>query len=120
MLCAVFGRKNKPALDGTLAQAAITEADAGGYTNSHGERRYKLRLSVTYPDGTTRDVTCHAFAPGAAGAYLAGETVPVRCDPDDPSKVDVDVEQYHADRLQALAASRDRLMRAADARHDDA
>ena len=120
MLCAVFGRKNKLARNGTLAQAAITEADAGGYTNSHGERRYKLRLSVTYPDGTTRDVTCHAFAPGAAGAYLAGETVPVRYDPDDPSKVEVDVEQYHADRLQALAESRDRLMRAADARHDDA
>jgi hypothetical protein len=116
----VFGRKNKLLRNGTLARAAIREADAGGYTNSHGERRYKLRLSVEYPDGTTGDVTCHAFAPGAAGAYVAGETVPVRYDPDDPSKVDVDVEQYHADRLQALAESREQLMRAADARHDDA
>jgi hypothetical protein len=70
MLSVAFGRKNKLLRNGTLAQAAITEADAGGYTNSHGERRYTLRLSVDYPDGTTREVTCHAFAPGAAGAYL--------------------------------------------------
>ena len=45
MLSAAFGRTNKLLRNGTLAQAAITEA-GGGYTNSDGERRYKLRLSV--------------------------------------------------------------------------
>lgn len=102
----MFGRKGKLLKDGAQAEALVLENEMGGTTNSHGARRYALKLRVAFPDGTDGEVSCHAWAMSPAIALSVGKIVPVRYDPDDHAKVLVDEPAMDAVRQRAREAGR--------------
>lgn len=74
---------------------------------------WHLELRVYFADGSTADVACHVDALRTGLAFSEGETVPVRYDAADHSKVAVDVPAMEASRKAAHdQAARDRIGRA--------
>ena len=99
----MFRRRNL-LKDGATAKAVILEADkqggmpgeAGGYTAT----QYDLRLDVHFDDGSRAEATCQVggFILGTDLWFAEGDIVPVRYDPDDRSKIEVDVPALEAQR----------------------
>jgi hypothetical protein len=113
----MLGKHKKVLKSGAQAQAVVLESDMGGLSNSHGANRWKLRLRVQFDDGTTSEVTCHAYS---YIGYGVGTILPVRYDPSDRSKVEVDTDSIKAGAKDRLEASRAQLIASAEAQlqHD--
>jgi hypothetical protein len=112
-MAAMFGQHKKVLKSGAQAQAVVLESDMGGLSNSHGANRWKLRLRVQFDDGTTSEVTCHAYS---YIGYGVGSILPVRYDPSDRSKVEVDTDSIEAGNKEQLEESRAHLIASAEAR----
>lgn len=113
MIDAVFG-KRKVLKNGAKAQAAVVSSDMTGMSNSHGAHKWRLDLHVQFDDGSTADVTCHAYEVNLASGYGPGQIVPVRYDPNDRSKVEVDREALVAESEARKEAGRAGLARLAE------
>jgi len=85
----MFG-KGKVLKNGAKAQAVIRDSDMTGLSNSHGAHKWRLELRVQFDDGTTADVSCKAYEVNLATGFGPGQIVPVRYDPNDRTKVEVD------------------------------
>lgn len=76
--------------DGAEARALVLEKKvyASGYSTGRTSAcRYALR--VTFPDGTTTEIVRRAWSHRLARA-LVGDVIPVRFDPSDRTKVEID------------------------------
>jgi hypothetical protein len=109
----VFG-KRKILKTGAEAQAVVVSSDMTGMSNSHGAHKWCLDLRVQFNDGTTADVTCHAYEVNLASGYGPGQIVPVRYDPDHRDRVEVDREAMEAKRDADKEAGRAGLVRLAE------
>lgn len=85
----MFGRGKKILESGTAAKAVVLETDMTGRSNRHAERLWNVRLRVQFDDGFA-EAHCSMWAKPFDGP-AAGAILPVRYDPDDRSKVEVDV-----------------------------
>lgn len=98
--------------EGTLGQAVVLSARWSRWDNT---TMRVLTLRVHFDDGTTAEVT-RAERDAAIGIALdAGAIVPVRYDPHDHSKVEIDIKlkqqareeaEHNADKLNIAAAER--------------
>lgn len=109
----MFG-KRKLLKNGAQAQAVVRSSDMTGLSNSQGAHKWRLELHVQFDDGTTADVSCHAYEVNLASGYGAGQIVPVRYDPDDRSKVEVDRPAMVAESEARKEAGRAGLARLAE------
>ncbi|HEY2637435.1 MAG TPA: hypothetical protein VGI54_08625, partial [Solirubrobacteraceae bacterium] len=75
---------------------------------------YHLELRVRLADGATVDANCNAYPTGPVRAFMVGEIVPVRYDPDDRSKVELDRDAIKADRDARREEARRGLAELAD------
>jgi len=86
---------------GVEAQAVITSARAVGAAQvnlQYSPVAWHLELKVYFTDGSAGDVACHVDALTTGLAFSGGDTVPVRYDAADRSKVMVDVSAMEAVR----------------------
>jgi hypothetical protein len=102
----MFDRR-KLSLDGAQAQALVIEKTiyaAGVESGNASACRYRLR--VAFPDGAASEISCRAFGRALAAAGV-GDSIPVRYDPTDRSKIELDrralVEQEEAQEREAVA-----------------
>jgi hypothetical protein len=109
----LFG-KRKILKNGAKAQAVIRSADMSGLSNSHGAHKWRLELRVQFDDGTTIDASCRAWEVDIAAGYGAGQIVPVRYDPNDRSKVELDHDALEAQSEARSAAGRAGLVKLAE------
>jgi len=96
----MFG-KHRLMKDGATAKAVVTEArSSGGQSYGAGPSAvvYHLRLRVQFDDGSTADTSCSVgnFVRGTDLFFSEGDVVPVRYDPADRSKIELDVAAYSA------------------------
>jgi phage baseplate assembly protein gpV len=89
-MTSMFGRGKKILESGQKAKAVVLEADMSGRTNRHAERLWKVKLRVQFDDGSTAEADCSMWTKPFDGP-AAGAILSVRYDPDDRSKVEVDV-----------------------------
>jgi hypothetical protein len=108
----VFGRGKKIQESGAQAQAVVLDSDFGARTDSHGQRHFKVTMRVQFDD-TTEEAKCSIwrFSGGAPGV---GEIVPVRYDPDDRSRVEIDIEALDAGKLDAREEAKAKLIQSAE------
>jgi len=92
----MFGRGKRIQESGTAAKAVVLETDMSGRSNRHAERLWKVRLRVQFDDGPA-EADCSMWAKPLSGPGV-GAIVPVRYDPDDRSKIEVDVAAIDAGR----------------------
>jgi hypothetical protein len=111
----MFGRGKKIKEHGAQAKAVVLAADMGGMTNSHGERHWKVTLNVQFDDGSTSEVKTSLWRM-MGGSPSVGTIVPVRYDPDDRSKVEIDVAAFDAGKAEALDEARAKLIQASEER----
>jgi hypothetical protein len=97
----VFGRGKKILEGGAEAKAVVLATDMSGRTNRHAERLWKVKLRVQFDDGSTAEVDCSMWTKPFDGPAV-GAIVPVRYDPSDRSKVEVDVASMNAGHDAAL------------------
>ncbi len=90
----MFGRGKKILESGAAAKAVVLETDMTGRSNRHAERLWKVKLRVQFDDGFG-EADCAMWARPLSGP-AAGQILPVRYDPDDRSKVEVDVAAINA------------------------
>lgn len=109
----MFG-KRKVLKSGAKAQAVVVSSDMTGMSNSHGAHKWSLDLRVQFDDGSTTDVSCHAYEVDLASGYGPGQIVPVRYDTNDRSKVEVDREAMVAESEARKEAGRAGLVRLAE------
>jgi hypothetical protein len=109
----MFGKEKKVLKSGEQASAVVLECDMGGLSNSHGANRWNLRLRVQFEDGTTSEVTSHAYS---YIGYSVGSILPVRYDSKDRSSVEVDTDSIEAKEKEDLEASRAKLIASAEER----
>jgi hypothetical protein len=102
----MFDRR-KLSLDGAQAQALVVDKTiyaAGVESGEASACRYRLR--VAFQDGATSEISCRAFGRTLAAAGV-GDIIPVRYDPTDRSKIELDrralVEQAEAREREAVA-----------------
>ena len=96
---------------GTRADAVVLANDVVGA--NHWIRR--LRLRVHFGDGTTAEIT-RIEGHRCASSMTVGERVPVRHDPADPRRVEVDVATFDRRFRRWLAQSQERAVRRTEAR----
>jgi hypothetical protein len=111
----MFGKK-KLQKDGAQAKAVVLESKASGYTNGKGIRKWHLELRVQFDDGTTGEASCSGYPAGPAGAFIAGNIVPVRYWPDDRTKVEVDHDAIVAASEASRAEGREGMVRLSEER----
>jgi hypothetical protein len=97
----MFGRGKKILESGAAAKAVVLETDMSGRSNRHAERLWKVKLRVQFDDGSTAEADCSMWTKPFNGP-AAGAIVPVRYDPEDRSKVEVDVAAMNAGDDAAL------------------
>ena len=113
----MFGKKKKVLSDGVQAEAVILEARPGNLLSPYGERKWRVEIRVHYQDGQTADVTCGYFdltshtigdAVGGIEPYpmSPGVVLPVRYDPADRAKVEIDRPKIIADTISAYETKR--------------
>jgi hypothetical protein len=111
----MFGR-HKLLRTGVEAQAVVTSARAAGAAQvnlRYSAVSWRLVLKVYFADGSTDEVACHLSALRPGLAFSEGDTVPVRYDAADRSKVAVDVPRMEAFRKAGHdRAAHDRIDRA--------
>jgi hypothetical protein len=73
--------------------------------HSRLEGTYGIEFRVKFPDGSTKDVKTHFLIASHSGWISEGDTVPVRYDPRDHSKVLLDAPALEAP-LQAAEAAK--------------
>lgn len=95
----MFGRGKKILESGTGAKAVVLETDMTGRSNRHAERLWKVKLRVQFDDGPA-EAHCSMWSKPFSGPAV-GTILPVRYDPDDRSKVEVDVAAIDAGRDSA-------------------
>jgi uncharacterized protein DUF3592 len=109
----MFG-KRKILKNGAKAQAVIRSAEMSGLSNSHGAHKWRLELRVQFDDGTTVDASCRAWEVNIASGYGPGQIVPVRYDPEDRSKVELDHDALKAQSEARKEAGRAGLVKLAE------
>jgi hypothetical protein len=103
----MFGRGKKILESGAETKAVVLETDMSGRTNRHAERLWKVKLRVRFDDGSTAEADSSMWTKPFDGP-AKGAILPVRYDPDDRSKVVVDVAAMNAgddDALEELEAN---------------
>jgi hypothetical protein len=111
----VFG-KNKLLKNGAIARAAVLSSDMSGMSNGKGAHKWKLELKVQFDDGTTGEASCSAYEVNIGMGYGPGQIVPVRYDPKDRTKVEVDVPALQAERDARKREGEEGLARLAEER----
>jgi len=111
----MFGKK-KLQKHGEQAKAVVVVSKASGYTNGKGIRKWHLKLRVQFEDGTTGEASCSGYPAGAAGAFIAGNIVPVRYQPEDRTKVEVDHDALVAAAQARQAEGRAGMVRLSEER----
>jgi hypothetical protein len=106
--------KHKVQKHGQRAEAVVLDSVMSGYSNSHGINKWHLKLNVRFPDGTSVEATCSAYPTGPAGAFNAGQIVPVLYLPDNPTKVEVDRDSMVAESKARRQAGREGLIKMAE------
>lgn len=109
----MFG-KNKTLKNGDKAQAVVRDCDMGGMSDSHGAHKWRLDLHVQFDDGTTADITRHVYEVSIGLGFGPGQIVPVRYDPNDRSKIEVDRDLMVAESEARKAAGRAGLAKIAE------
>ena len=85
----MFGSK-KFLTDGTVTNGVLIESESEKVAvGSGGTGRYRVRVRVTFDDGTFGEFDTKLDVT-KSGIRFVGATVPVRFDPSDRSKIDVD------------------------------
>jgi hypothetical protein len=113
----MFGKKKDVLQVGIPAQAVILSARPGNMLSGHGERNWDVVVRVHYVDGQTADVNCGyldltSYTVGDALNSLElypmspGVVVPVRYDPDDRARVEIDRPKIIADTISAYETER--------------
>ena len=120
----MFGR-DKPAEDGAQTRGVIVDARPGNVLNSHGERKWQVRVRVKFEDGETTESDCELFdlgidAVGPASGLepyplSVGTVIPVLYDPKDRSRVSIDRPKIIADTKAAYDADREKKIAKAEA-----
>ena len=120
----MFGR-DKLVDGGTEALGVITDATPGNVLNSHGERKWHVRVRVKFEDGQTTESDSEIFdlGIGAVGPasglepypFAAGTVIPVRYDPKDRSRITIDRAKMITDTKAAYEADRAKKVAKAEA-----
>jgi hypothetical protein len=120
----MFGR-DKLVEDGTEARGVIVNATPGNLLNSHGERKWQVRVRVKFEDGQTTEGDCDVFdlGIGAVGPasgiepypLSAGTVIPVRFDQRDRSRVVIDRPKMISETRAAYEADREKKVAKAEA-----
>ena len=113
----MFGRGKKILESGAETKAVVLETDMSGRTNRHAERLWKVKLRVRFDDGSTAEADSSMWTKPFDGP-AKGAIVPVRYDPDDRSKVEVDVAAMNAGRDIALEELEANLIEEAEQKLD--
>ncbi len=119
----MFGKTNV-LRDGVQGRAVILDARPGNVLSGHGERLWHLQVRVHFEDGQTGDVWCDFYdltaatvgQPSGIEPYplAPGVVVPVRYDPNNPAKVEIDRPRIIADTISAYDADRAKKIERAD------
>jgi hypothetical protein len=120
----MFGR-DKLVEDGVEARGVIVDATPGNLLNSHGERKWHVRVRVKFEDGQTTESDCEVFDLGigavgpASGVepypLAAGTVIPVRSDQKDRSRVTIDRPKMISETRAAYEADREKKVAKAEA-----
>jgi hypothetical protein len=111
----MFG-KRKILKDGIAAEAVVLHADMSGYSNSHGINKWHLKLRVRLDDDSFVETECSAYPTSPAGAFIAGDIVPVRYLKSDTSLIEVDRDAMVAARSAGREAAEAGLIKLAEER----
>ena len=116
----MFG-KDKRSKEGATAEAVVAEVKrVGGVTynpDGSSNAQYDLTLHVRYPDGSTGEAKYRAggWFKGIHALFTEGDIVPVRYDPADRAKVEVDLAAMEAaQKTRSAAAEQARIALAED------
>jgi hypothetical protein len=116
-IAAMFGH-HKLLTDGAKAEAVVIEVTrVGGITydpDGSSNSQYDLLLRVHFPDSATADARCRVggWFKGIKPTFSQGDVVPVRYDPADRAKVEVDlpaIEEKQQARTDAAKEMRIKL-----------
>ncbi len=111
----MFG-KRKLLAEGAQAQAIVTWSGNPGAPPGSAPFQYHVELSVQFPDGSTVDIRRRVF-----GAFIdTGQVVPVRYDPTDHSKIEIDHDAILAAQLARIDAGKQRTLDTAEAERNRA
>jgi hypothetical protein len=84
---------------------------------------YVITLKVTFEDGTTTEVECRVKEDTYRGPLLLGKSLPLRYDPDDRSRIELDLDAMkageHKQHKQAQAEAEAFARNAPGARLDE-
>jgi hypothetical protein len=112
-----------PVLPAGCAQAVVISAEqildrlVGVHTNFDGGHgfRYDLKLRVHYPDGSTMDIERQVGGVvGSELTYAPGAIIPMRYNPSDASKVEIDEDAMRAANTQVQRSVDETRVRAAE------
>ena len=108
----MFGRgKRKVLAEGARAEGVVIDSQAPADTGRGGIGvKYRLTARVRFDDGVTAEVSSGWLDRTEVGWKLEGDIVPVRYDPADRTKIEIDVPALIAAREQGVAALRDRAI----------
>jgi hypothetical protein len=106
--------------DGARARAVVIAVKRTGGTpvdGGYSPVKYDLGLRVRFPDGSTAEVSRHVGGlwKGTALSFSEGDIVPVRYDPTNPSKLEVDAQAMESTRAANTAQAKQVAISRADA-----
>ena len=90
--------KHGAATQGVVTSHKEIAADQYGY-----ERDYSIRVRVRFPDGGETEIHHRWMTHAKVGGLRVGDKVPVRYDPDDHTKVVIDMPALEAAHAKKLA-----------------
>src|SRR3954468_24277659 len=103
----MFGR-NKSLDDGTQVDGVIVKAPEYFRGSADISGRYKVTLRVRFEDGATVEVERRLHL--SCGEHRVGAVLPMRYDPTDRSRIDIDEAALTARRDADLAVIRERAV----------
>jgi hypothetical protein len=106
----MFG-KRKLLAEGAQAQALVTASGNYPVPSGSAPGRYAVDLRVQFPDGSTAEIQRHVYA-----VFIdVGDVVPVRYDPADRTKIEIDLPARLATQQAHIDAGRARTLSAGEA-----
>ncbi|HEX3794452.1 MAG TPA: hypothetical protein VHV57_08130 [Acidimicrobiales bacterium] len=106
----MFG-KRKLLENGAQAEAIVTWSGNPGAPPGSAPFQYQVALSVQFPDGSTADIRRRVF-----GQFIdTGDVVPVRFDPADRSKIEIDYAARLASEQSRIDGGKQRALSTAEA-----
>jgi hypothetical protein len=110
----VFGRlnvgKDGERIDGLVLDCRVTGLMVKDTSNPLGRSDHKVTVRVHFPDGSVEEHETKVKSADYAMPFGTGETVPLRYDPEDHSRIEIDVKAIKQAHRTEVAEGREQVI----------